>query len=169
MEPIEFLQQTPPFDRLDSERVKLVERSLEIVFVPRGEMILRRTDPGNERLFIVRKGAVRLERDRRLVQMLEDGDMFGYPSLLSGGSPTVDVAAEEDSLVYRLPKETFDRLMEVKPFSEYFLAELAGRIRATISGDQVALTGSLSTKREASVMKPAVFVRPDTTIVDAAR
>jgi len=169
MEPIEFLVQTPPFDRLDPERVKLVERSLEIVFVPRGEMILRRTDPQNERLFIIRKGAVRLERDRRLVQMLEDGELFGYPSLLSGGSPTVDVAAEEDSLVYRLPKATFDRLMEVKPFGEYFLAELAGRIRATIGGDQVALTGSLSTKAGTLVRKPAVFVTPDTSIVDAAK
>lgn len=169
MEPIEFLAQTPPFDRLDGERIRLVERSLEIVYVPRGETILRRTDPQNDRLFLIRKGAVRLERDRRLVQMLEEGDLFGYPSLLSGTSPTVDVVAEEDSLVYRVPKTTFDRLMEIKPFGEYFLAELAGRIRATINGDQVALTGSLSTQTGSIVTRPAVFVRPDTPIVEAAR
>lgn len=169
MDPIEFLAQTPPFDRLDGERIRLVERSLEIVYVPRGEAILRRTDPSNDRLFVIRKGAVRLERDRRLVQMLEDGDLFGYPSLLSGDSPTVDVVAEEDSLLYRLPKATFDRLLEVKPFGEYFLVELAGRIRATIDGDQAALTGSLSTAAASIVTRPAVFVRPDTTIVEAAK
>jgi CBS domain-containing protein len=169
MEPIEFLAQTPPFDRLDGERIRLVERSLEIAYVPRGETILRRTDPLNERLFVIRKGAVRLERDRRLVQMLEDGDLFGYPSLLSGTSPTVDVVAEEDSLVYRIPKPTFDKLMEVRPFGEYFLAELAGRIRATINGDQVALTGSLSAHAGSLVSRPAVFVSPATTIAEAAR
>jgi len=169
MEPIEFLAQTPPFDCLDSDRMHAVERSLEIVYVPRGETILRRTDPANDRLFVVRKGAVRLERDRRLVQMLEEGDLFGYPSLLSGAAPTVDVVAEEDSLVYRVPKPTFDRLMEVKPFGEYFLAELAGRLRATIDGDQAALTGSLATTTASIITKEAVFVTPETTIVDAAK
>lgn len=169
MEPIEFLAHTPPFDRLDSERMHAVERSLEIVYVPRGETILRRTDAVNERLFVIRKGAVRLERDRRLVQMLEEGDLFGYPSLLSGAAPTVDVVAEEDALIYRVPKATFDRLMEVKPFGEYFLAELAGRLRATINGDQAALTGSLSATAASIIKKDAVFVRPDTTIVEAAR
>lgn len=169
MEPIEFLAQTPPFDCLDSERLRAVERSLEIVYVPRGEIVLRRTDPDNNRLFVIRKGAVRLERDRHLVQMLEEGDLFGYPSLLSGAAPAVDVVAEEDSLIYRVPKATFDRLMEVKQFGEYFLAELAGRLRATISGDQAVLTGSLATSTSSLVTRGAIFVTPDTTLVEAAK
>lgn len=168
MDPRDFLRRTPPFDRLERESMRLVERTLEIIYVPRGDVVLRRTDAGNVWLFLIRKGAMRLERDGRVVQMLEEGDPFGYPSLLSGENPTVDVIAEEDSLLYRIPKETFDRLIDLPEFGSYFLKELSGRLRASSIGGTI-LSGSLSSEVAQLVGRPPVFVSPETTIVEAAR
>lgn len=170
MEPRDFLSRTPPFDGLDPERARLVERSLEITYAPRGDTILRRRDPANRFLFVIRKGSVRLERDAaQPVQLLEEGDLFGYPSLLSGESPTVDVIADEDTLLYRIPKPVFDELLAVPSFGEYFLSELAGRLRATISSGPSVLAGSLSAPVSRLVTRPAVFAPPQMPIVEAAR
>lgn len=169
MDPRDFLSRTPPFDRLDPERMRAVERALEITYAARGETILRRTDAGNEFLFIIRKGSTRLERDGRVVQILEEGDPFGYPSLLGGGSPTVDVIAEEDTLLYRLPKKLFDELLTAPAFGEYFLKELAGRLRDSASGGPSILSGSLADPVAGLVTRPPVSVTPETTIVEAAQ
>jgi CBS domain-containing protein len=159
----------PPFDSLDHETMRRVERALEIVFVPRGGTILRRSDPGNEFLFVIRKGSVRLERDGATIQMLEEGEPFGYPSLLSGENPTVDVVADEDTLLFRLPKALFDRLVEIPLFGQFFLDQLAGRLRASVTGPPTLFSGSLASQVYGLVSRPAVFVDPDTTIIEAAR
>jgi CBS domain-containing protein len=169
LDPRDFLSRTPPFDRLDPERMRAVERALEIAYAARGETILRRTDASNEFLFVIRKGSTRLERDGRAVQILEEGDPFGYPSLLGGGSPTVDVIAEEDTLLYRLPKKLFDDLLTVPAFGEYFLKELAGRLRGSASGGPSILSGSLADQVSGLVTRPPVSVTPETTIAEAAQ
>ena len=83
LDPIEFLRAYPPFDRLDETRLGVLARALEILFVPRGDTILARSGPANEHLFVVRKGAVRLERDGRQIDLVEEGEAFGFPSLIA--------------------------------------------------------------------------------------
>lgn len=169
MDPASFLRAHPPFDRLDADQFRLIDRSLAIRYAPRGEVLLHRTAPPSEFLFVIRKGSVRLERDGRTVQMLEEGESFGYPSLLSGGSPTADVIADEDSIVYTIPKEVFDRLVQFAPFGEYFLSELAARLRSSVSVGTTFLSGSLSNSAASVITREAVFVESSTTIAEAAR
>ncbi|MDX1582734.1 MAG: DUF294 nucleotidyltransferase-like domain-containing protein, partial [Thermoanaerobaculia bacterium] len=168
-DPRTFLESQPPFDRLDASRLKRIERSLEITWITRGEAVMRRTDPANETLYLIRKGAVRLERDGQIVQMLEEGELFGYPSLLGGISPTVDVIAEEDCLFYQIPKKTFDELVTVPTFGEFFLEKLAGRLRSSVETSSNVLTGSLSGPVSDLIHREPVFVDPDATVVEAAR
>lgn len=169
MEPREFLEQQPPFDRLDPADLRRIEQSLEIAWASRGDTILKRTAPPNQFLYVIRKGAVRLERDGQMVQMLEEGDLFGYPSLLGGSSPTVDVIAEEDCLYYQISKTVFDELIQVPAFGEYFLQKLAERLRSSVETPSTSLTGSLSRPVSDLIHKAPVFVTPDATVVDAAR
>ncbi len=169
MEPDRFLAGHPPFDRLSPERLEDVARELEVVFVPRGETILRRSDPENHHLFVVRKGAVRLERDGLLVQVLEEGEPFGYPSLISGGRPHVDVVAEEDTLLFRVPRALFERLMEHPPFADFFALGLADRLRRASSVEAPPLSGDLSTPVLGLVTRSPVFAEPGDTVAAAAR
>ncbi|HUO83857.1 MAG TPA: DUF294 nucleotidyltransferase-like domain-containing protein [Thermoanaerobaculia bacterium] len=169
MEPREFLEKQPPFDRLDPPQMRRAEQSIEIAWASRGDAILERTAPPNQTLYVIRKGAVRLERDGQIVQMLEEGDLFGYPSLLGGSSPTVDVFAEEDCLFYQIPKNVFDQLIQVPAFGEYFLEKLAERLRASVETPPTSLIGSLARPVADLIHRQPVFVGPDATVVEAAR
>ena len=85
MEPREFLASHPPFDGLGPEALDRLEKSLEVVYAARGEVVLRRDAEDNPYLFVVRKGLLRLEIDGRLLQMVEEGEPFGYLSLIHFG------------------------------------------------------------------------------------
>lgn len=168
MDPGEFLRHHPPFDGLSEAAFAVAERALEVAFVPRGDRILRRADPGNDMLFVVRKGSVRLERDGHLIDILEEGDPFGYPSLLSGGAPFVDVVAEEDSLVLQLPRPAFQRLMNEPAFAEFFVVGLAGRLQRAGRVRTAPLAGDLTAPAGDLVARPPLEVTPDTTVRQAA-
>ncbi len=169
MEPDVFLPRHAPFDRLRADLLAEVLDRLEVTYVPRGEAIIRRSDPDNRYLYVVRKGAVRLERDGAPLQVLEEGEVFGYPSLLAGGSPSIDVVAEEDSLLFRIPGELFHRLMEEREFSYFFVAGLASRLRRAAQSESPLLSGDLSTPVSELVTRAAVFIRPEATVAEAAR
>ena len=111
MEPLEFLRAHPPWSRLDAEAQRAVEEALEIAYAPRGTRVLRQGGPPAAFLYVVRKGQLRLERDGRLLQVLEEGEAFGFPSLIGRASPHADVVAAEDSLLYQVPAGVFARLM----------------------------------------------------------
>jgi CBS domain-containing protein len=169
MEPREFLAAHPPFDRLAREALDRVERTLEVVYASRGEPLLRRSDSANPYLYVVRKGTVRLEIDGRRIQIVEEGEPFGYPSLLAGSSPHAESIAEEDCLLYRIPRETFQHLMGHEGFADYFLAGLAQRLRRTAALEPSPLAGDLSAPVVSLVTRPPVTIERGASVVAAAR
>ncbi len=170
MEPLEFLQTHPPFDRLLPEERRWLEHGLEVVLLPRGETVLRRGGPQATHLHVVRKGSVRLERDGRLVQVLEEGDAFGFPSLIGRVSPHVDAIAAEDVLAYRIPADLFDRLMEHSPaFAEFFLLDLADRLRRASSWEALPAGAELARPARELATREPVTVPAGATVGEAAR
>ncbi len=175
MDPNAFLRSHPPWDRLSDGAFRRAIDRLEIVYAAREEAILRRTDPVNRFLFVIRKGAVRLERDGIAIQHLEEGEPFGYPSLLAGAGPSTDVVADEDCLLYRLPIVVFDLLMDEKPFADYFLTGLAERLRQAarvegpLAGGFSSFAGDLSTPVAELLTRPPVFCGREATAAQAAR
>ena len=72
LDPAEFLTQHPPFDRLQPQLLGAVAHSLEICFEPRGATILQQDGETNTRLYVIRRGVVRLEADKRRTELLEE-------------------------------------------------------------------------------------------------
>jgi CBS domain-containing protein len=169
MEPLEFLRTHPPWSRLDAEGLHAVEGSLEIAYAPRGTRVLRRDGPPAAYLYVVRKGQLRLEREGRLLQVLEEGDAFGFPSLIGRASPHADVVAVEDALLYLLPAEVFGRLMQTTAFSETFVLALGARLRRAAAHDSLPIAAELGSPVGSLPIAPAVEVDAAATVGDAAR
>lgn len=169
MEPGEFLRRHPPFDRLAPGQMRDLEQDLEVVLLTRGAAALRRGGPRAEHLWIVRKGSVRLERDGQLVQVLEEGDAFGFPSLIGRAPPHVDAVAAEETLAYRLPAATFDRLMDVPSFSEFFLLDLTDRLKRAAEPAPQPFGADLARPARALVTREPVRIGADATVGEAAR
>jgi CBS domain-containing protein len=136
LDPVAFVRATPPFDGLPAPAFDDAARALEIVFHPVGARLLVRGGAPSQHLYVIRKGAVRLEREGQTLQVLEEGEIFGFTSLISGKA-TLDVIVEEDLLAYRLPKKQFEALLAHAPFAGRFASGLAGRLRNSLERSQV--------------------------------
>ncbi len=170
MNPLEFIRAHAPFNLLPSETLGQVERGLEITFFPKDSKVLERNGPKSQHLYMIRKGMARLERDGRTVIHLEEGDIFGYPSLISQDAPAFDVVAEDDLLVYRWPEAVFRRLLEHPPFAEFFTKGLAERLRLVAPSQEPRIVNiDLSLAVGELVTRPPVFVARSATVQEAAQ
>ena len=169
MDPLAFLLQHPPFDCLDEGARRLLGAGLDITFVPAGARVLEHGGPRSQHLYVVRRGAIRLERDGQLLQAIEDGECFGFPSLIGRTSPTADAVAAEDTLLYLVPEATFARLMERHEFAEFFLVDLSERLRRSAALESLPIGGELATPVGRLSVSPPIFITGGVTIGEAAR
>ncbi len=169
LDPIGFVRGTPPFDALPQGAFDDAAKAFEIVFFPSGTRLLTRGGKPSDHLYVIRKGAVRLERDAQTLQVLEEGEIFGFTSLISGKA-TLDVQVEEDLLAYRLPRKQFEALLAHAPFAGHFASGLAERLRNSLERSQVAsFQPDLAVPVATLLRGPAVRVPRDVKVGEAAR
>jgi CBS domain-containing protein len=168
-DPVAFVRATTPFEGLPQPLFDRAARALEVGFFPAGTRLVRAGGEPLQHLYVIRKGAVRLERDGQTLQVLEDGEIFGYASLLAGAA-TADVVVEEDLLAYLLPGAEFARLRADARFASHFTAGLAERLRSSIARAPTASApADLSRAVEELLRGPAIWIDEGATVGDAAR
>jgi len=168
LDPVAFLRATPPFGDLPPRFFERAARSLDIGFYPVGTRLVQSGGTPLQHLYVIRKGAVRLERAGQTLQLLEEGEVFGYTSLLSRKA-TLDAIVEEDLLAYRIPKLEFEQLLEDARFASHFAMGLAERLKHSLERPQVAtFQADLGVAVETLVREPPVRVPAGATVGDAA-
>src|SRR6266487_2682422 len=100
-----FLGRFPPFDALPEEELERVARTAELVECPEGATVLVEDGTPSDRFYVVRDGSVELVHEDEVIDVLEPGEGFGHPSLLTGMAPAFTVSAREDSRVLAIPRE----------------------------------------------------------------
>jgi len=168
LDPVAFLRATPPFDRLPEDAFDGAARSLEVVFYPKGARLASRGAKPLEHLYVIRKGAVRLEREGTTLQVLEEGEIFGFTSLITGRA-TLDVVVEDELLAYRIPKAVFDRLQSIAPFAGHFAIGLGDRLRSSLDRGEVATFQADLSMPLGQLVRPPQWVDGAATVQDAAR
>ncbi|HET8538854.1 MAG TPA: DUF294 nucleotidyltransferase-like domain-containing protein [Anaeromyxobacter sp.] len=169
IDPLVYVRSIQPFHALPQPLFDEVARALEIAFFQAGTRLVEAGGHPLEHLYVIRKGAVRIERGGRTLQVLEEGEIFGYTSLLSGEA-TLDVVAEGELLTYRLPGEVFRRLLADAAFASHFALGLSERLKATLERAPVAeFRPDLSISVGELLRRPAVWVEATATVGEAAR
>ena len=169
LDPVTFLRATPPFGDLPPRFFERAAKSLDIGFFPVGTRLVQSGGTPLQHLYIIRKGAVRLESGGQTLQLLEEGEVFGYTSLLSRKA-TLDAIVEEDLLAYRIPRAEFEALLEDARFASHFAMGLAERLKHSLERPQVAtFQADLGVAVETLVREPPVRVPATATVGEAAR
>lgn len=113
----DFLNQTPPFDKLDSARFEYALDHAEAVYVNkhnRDEIL----QAGHPFLYVVRSGTFDLiDKNGKHIERLETGDVFGFPALLTGREITNRLEVLADGILFCWDHNTFHYL---RRYSEHF-------------------------------------------------
>ncbi|HET7754619.1 MAG TPA: DUF294 nucleotidyltransferase-like domain-containing protein [Anaeromyxobacteraceae bacterium] len=168
IDPIAYLRATEPFNALPLPLFEQASASAEIGFYPAGSRLATAGGAPLDHLYVIRRGSVRLERAGQVVQVLEEGETFGYTSLITNAA-ALDVLVEEDLLAYRISRPAFDLLLQDARFASHFATGLAERLKSSLRHSPVAtFQPNLSVAVSELVRRPAVWVAPDVTVGDAA-
>ena len=82
-----------------------VAAAAEVEFHRAGATIFSQGAGPVEHLRVVRRGAVEIVFDGRMLDLLGEGELFGHASMLSGLPTGFEARAAEDTLCYRIPAE----------------------------------------------------------------
>jgi CBS domain-containing protein len=169
LDPVSFLRATPPFGALSPALFEEAARALDIGFWPAGTRLVERDGTPLAHLYVIRKGAVRLVREGQTLQVLEEGEIFGYTSLIAKRA-TIDVIIEDDLLAYRIPAASFERLLSDAGFAGHFAAGLAERLRNSLQRSPAAgFQTDLGLAVEQLARRTPVRVAATATAGEAAR
>jgi len=129
----DFLSQNTPFDQLTEKQLTQAAAQVQIAYYRAGETtdIL---DYSNPQLYVVRSGAFEVrDNEGQLLDRVEPGGYFGYPSLLTGDAITNKLVVIEDGLLYELDEGTFQKLRSAsRPFDRFFNQAHAKRLHHAV-------------------------------------
>jgi CBS domain-containing protein len=169
LDPVAYLRATPPFHALPAPLFAAAAGALEIGYYPAGASLVHVGAEPLQHLYVIRKGSVRLEREGQTLQVLEEGETFGYTSLITGKA-TLDVRVEEDLLAYRLPAAQFQQLLGDAQFAGHFAVGLSQRLKSSLEHSPVTtFKADLQLEVSRLLRRPAIWVEAGATVGQAAR
>lgn len=142
----EFLKRFPPFTFLNEASLGLVAKGVEVKYLAQGEQLFSQGDPAQDFFFVLKEGSVQLTESKegqdRVVEVCDEGDVFGVLALLGKRPYILNARAIEDSLIYAVPVAIFEKILnENSRVSLYFAAGFASGqvvVRTDLSQSQKA-------------------------------
>ena len=142
----EFLKHHPPFSFLEKEDLELVARQVEILYLEKGKILFHQGEPAQPHFFVLKDGSIQLvektPKGDEIREICEEGDVFGVLALLGKRPYLLTSEVLEDSLVYAIPVEIFEKILkENAQVGLYFAAGFASGqvvIRQDLSQGQKA-------------------------------
>lgn len=119
----DHLGRFPPFDGLPPSDLDRLVAATKVRYLELDEVVFREGEPAREFFYVVKKGCVALKRSPGdLVDLSDEGDIFGIRALLGAHVYSATATAQEDSLVYEIPWVDFSEVMARAPQAALHLA-----------------------------------------------
>ena len=163
-----FLVRFPPFDVLEPDALERVCAATEIEFFPRGATVLQQGGPPSRFLYVVRTGGVELVDDGVVIDLLEEGEMFGHPSLVAGLPPTFSVRAFEDTICYLIERQVAEEVIGTRSGIELLARGLARRSRQAALASETERIARSPVPLSSLVHREPIGCAPTLSVRDAA-
>jgi CBS domain-containing protein len=165
----EFLRRHPPFESLDEDLLQRVARAAEIEFYAAGTAILESAEATSRYAYVVRRGSVELLVDGRLHDLLGEGEMFAFASLLQDAPLGFVARAAEDTLAYRFPEHAILPVLERPAAVRFVVRSLARDVRLLTRAEEPPMPSPGGRPVRELIRSPALVCPPDTGVQEAAR
>ena len=129
-EKLDLLRRVPLFARLGKHELERVGMLADEIDLPKGRVLMREGDRGEE-MFVIVDGAAEVLRGDQRIQARGIGEFFGEIALVDGGPRTATVQLTEDSRLLVIDRRQFHALMDEFPDVRAQVFEaLAYRVRS---------------------------------------
>ncbi|HEY5429691.1 MAG TPA: putative nucleotidyltransferase substrate binding domain-containing protein [Solirubrobacteraceae bacterium] len=162
-----FLAGCAPFDGIAPDLLAELVADAAVRNLQAGEVVLVKDGLPTTGLWVVVAGSMDIVHDGEVIQVLEPGECFGHPSLLTGMAPAFTVRARELSRCVMLAPPQARRLLATEAGVAYVASSM--RERLTGAGQTVHGLHEVGTTPVSAIMRPATFARPDETVRSATR
>ncbi len=159
------LSRTPPFDALDSQALAAVLAAGRTLEYEADVAILVEDGPPSDGMWVVLEGSVELRHDGQQVQILEPGECFGHPSLLTRMPPAYTVRTREPTRCLRLSRAVAESALGTAAGAAFVAATM--RSRLVRQGHAVRGMLEVGTTPVSAIMAPARVLAPEVAVREA--
>ena len=164
----EFLSSHEPFRELDEAALEDLAQRVEVEFFAAETTIMAQGEGPQDRIRVVRRGAVELVDRGRVIDLLGEGEMFGHPSMLSGMPTGFEVRAAEDVLTYALAADDVLPLLGRPEGLRFLGRSILDRPRPTALSPVELQEFEVEAQTAATLIgEQPVIAEPETTVRDA--
>ncbi|MCS7204631.1 MAG: DUF294 nucleotidyltransferase-like domain-containing protein [Leptospiraceae bacterium] len=174
----DFLIKYVPFSYIKEEDLLKLAGTCKIKVVNQGEFIFREGENPPKEFYVIHQGSVELldEKTNEIIEVLEEGDLFGIAALLAKRSYIFSAKATEDTILYILSYDIFYEYIQKYPrvlrfFSSGFAPGMQQFKKQNISfQDQVLRTVVAHDEvLELRINKNVITAKPDATVQEIAK
>ncbi|RIW18663.1 CBS domain-containing protein [Algoriphagus lacus] len=156
----EFLRRFPPFSFLGKDDLASVARSVEVLYLEKGEILFRQGEAAQPHFFVLKEGTIHLVQNsvqgEEIREVCDEGDVFGVLALLGKRPYLLTSKVIENSLIYAIPVAVFEKILEENSRVALFFAAgfAAGQVvvRQDLSHGQKARGEFKNTSGDHSLM-----------------
>ena len=161
-----FLSRHAPFDALDPDELRELAAGAQEHAYDTGEAVLVEDGLPTPGLWVILTGSMDIVHDGEAIQVLEPGECFGHPSMLTGMAPAFTVRAREPSTCALFTADAGRRVLATEAGAAYVAISMRKRI--TYAGHTVHGLPDLGTTPVSLVMSRPEFCEPDEPLRTAA-
>lgn len=105
----DFLKNYPPFNYLSNKDNELLSEQITIIYKEKDSAIFTENEETHNSFYVVHKGAVALRKGQKneIVDMCDEGDIFGLRPLIANENYKMAAVAYEESILYAIPISIF--------------------------------------------------------------
>ena len=181
----DFLKGFPPFSFLHQSDLEKLSEQISIVYKDKDAVIFAENDKTHDSFYVVHKGAVALKKSTKntVLDMCDEGDIFGLRPLLAQENYIMEAVAYEESILYAIPIAVFKPYaLENRTVGNFLIESYASNTRNPYSdihkdklyGDELGHENLHSSKDSFDLQpikysKKIVTCSPSTTARDVAK
>ena len=168
VEILNFLRRFPPFNELPEEELSIVAQHTSVGYFKAGTQILE-FNQLIDSLHVIRSGSIETyQRNGELFNRLTEGGFFGEAGLLRKGRVRYPVKTIEDTLIYYIPGELFNRLYDqYDAFADAVEVEEHRRVSHAVK-ERESRNSLLSARVEKLIGREPVAIDKSASIREAA-
>jgi CBS domain-containing protein len=162
-----FLTGHPPFEAIPPEQLRELIAQAAVLEQDPGAVLLVEDGPPATGLWVIVTGSMDVVHSGEVIQVLEPGECFGHPSLLTGMAPAFTVRAREPSSCLLFAPDAARRVLATEAGVAYVAGSL--RKRLTRAGHTVHGLHEVGTTPVSAIMRAPAYADPAQTVRSAAQ